>query len=295
MSDVNSTGSGRLGGPAALAHPRRDRPRAAHGGPRRHGDEHRAAVRAARAALQHGGPAVGGHGLHPGVRQPAPARREAGRPARPEGDVPDRTGRLRGRLGHRRCLGQLRHAGDRARLPGRVRRDPGAVGAVAADDHVHRAEGSRQGVRRLRRDRRGRRRRGPAARRRADRVPVLALDAVRQPDLRGPRVRRRSAPAQAAAVAGQAQAGHPRRAAGVRGLFCLVYGFSNAATHNWHTPSTWGFLVAGVVLLVVFALWQTRAANPLLPPRVVLDRNRGGAYASMLIASGRDVRRRSCS
>ena len=69
------------------------------------------------------------------------------------------------------------------------------------------------------------------------------------------------------------------------GLFCLVYGFSNAATHNWHTPSTWGFLVAGVALLVVFAIWQTRAANPLLPPRVVLDRNRGGAYASMLIAS----------
>src|SRR5246500_2687590 len=69
------------------------------------------------------------------------------------------------------------------------------------------------------------------------------------------------------------------------GLFCLVYGFSNAATHNWHTPSTWGFLVAGVVLLVVFGIWQARAANPLLPPRVVLDRNRGGAYASMLIAS----------
>ena len=69
------------------------------------------------------------------------------------------------------------------------------------------------------------------------------------------------------------------------GLFCLVYGFSNAATHNWHTPSTWGFLVAGVALLAVFAFWQTRTANPLLPPRVVLDRNRGGAYTSMLIAS----------
>jgi EmrB/QacA subfamily drug resistance transporter len=68
-------------------------------------------------------------------------------------------------------------------------------------------------------------------------------------------------------------------------LFCLVYGFSNAATHNWHTPSTWGFLLAGVLLLVLFAVWQTRAANPLLPPRIVLDRNRGGAYASMLIAS----------
>src|SRR6516162_767994 len=31
-------------------------------------------------------------------------------------------------------------------------------------------------------------------------------------------------------------------------LFCLVYGFSNAATHNWRTPSTWGFLAAGVAL-----------------------------------------------
>jgi EmrB/QacA subfamily drug resistance transporter len=68
-------------------------------------------------------------------------------------------------------------------------------------------------------------------------------------------------------------------------LFCLVYGFSNAATHNWHTPSTWGFLAAGVLLLTVFAAWQGRAATPLLPPRIVLDRNRGGAYASMLIAS----------
>ena len=68
-------------------------------------------------------------------------------------------------------------------------------------------------------------------------------------------------------------------------VFCLVYGFSNAATHSWHAPSTWGFLAAGVALGVAFAVWQGRAAHPLLPPRVVLDRNRGGAYASMLIAS----------
>jgi EmrB/QacA subfamily drug resistance transporter len=69
------------------------------------------------------------------------------------------------------------------------------------------------------------------------------------------------------------------------GVFCLVYGFSNAATHNWHTPSTWGFLAAGVVLLAAFAFWMGRAAYPLLPPRVVLDRNRGAAYLSMLIVS----------
>jgi EmrB/QacA subfamily drug resistance transporter len=69
------------------------------------------------------------------------------------------------------------------------------------------------------------------------------------------------------------------------GMFCLVYGFSNAASHTWATPSTYGFLAAGVALLAAFAAWQRRAAHPLLPPRVVLDRNRGGAYLSMFIAS----------
>ena len=68
-------------------------------------------------------------------------------------------------------------------------------------------------------------------------------------------------------------------------VFCLVYGLSNAATHSWATPSTYGFLAAGAMLGLAFALWQSRAAHPLLPPRVVLDRNRGGAYASMLIGT----------
>jgi len=68
-------------------------------------------------------------------------------------------------------------------------------------------------------------------------------------------------------------------------VFCLVYGFSNAATHTWATPSTYGFLAAGVVLAVAFAWWQGRAAHPLLPPRVVLDRNRGGACLSLFIGT----------
>jgi EmrB/QacA subfamily drug resistance transporter len=67
------------------------------------------------------------------------------------------------------------------------------------------------------------------------------------------------------------------------GVFCLVYGFSNAATHGWSTPSTYGFLAVGVLLLIAFGVWQARAAHPLLPPRVVLDRNRGGAYIAILI------------
>jgi EmrB/QacA subfamily drug resistance transporter len=67
-------------------------------------------------------------------------------------------------------------------------------------------------------------------------------------------------------------------------VFCLVYGCSNAASHSWHAPSTYGFLAAGGALLVTFALWQFRSPHALLPPRVVLDRNRGGAYLAMFIA-----------
>jgi EmrB/QacA subfamily drug resistance transporter len=67
------------------------------------------------------------------------------------------------------------------------------------------------------------------------------------------------------------------------GMFCLVYGFSNAALHSWSATSTWAFLIVGGVLLVAFAVWQTRTRHPLLPPRVVLDRNRGGAYLAILI------------
>ena len=66
-------------------------------------------------------------------------------------------------------------------------------------------------------------------------------------------------------------------------MFCLVYGFSNAASHSWHAPSTYGFLATGVGLLTLFALWQGLASHPLLPPRVLLDRNRGGSNLAVLI------------
>ncbi|WEO93802.1 MFS transporter [Streptomyces sp. FXJ1.172] len=68
------------------------------------------------------------------------------------------------------------------------------------------------------------------------------------------------------------------------GLFSLVYGFSNAETHDWESPLTWGFLIAGGVLLAAFAWWQTRAAHPLLPLRILLDRNRAASYLAVLIS-----------
>jgi EmrB/QacA subfamily drug resistance transporter len=79
------------------------------------------------------------------------------------------------------------------------------------------------------------------------------------------------------------------------GLFSLVYGFTEAAratnpddptsaeVKGWGDPSTVTFLVLAVVLLVAFVLWERRASNPLLPLRVVLDRNRGGSFLVFLL------------
>ncbi|GAB3120812.1 DHA2 family efflux MFS transporter permease subunit [Glaciibacter psychrotolerans] len=67
-------------------------------------------------------------------------------------------------------------------------------------------------------------------------------------------------------------------------LFAVVYGFSNAETDGWSSPLTWGMLAAAGVLLIAFVLWQRRATHPLLPLAIVLDRNRGAAYISVLIA-----------
>jgi EmrB/QacA subfamily drug resistance transporter len=68
------------------------------------------------------------------------------------------------------------------------------------------------------------------------------------------------------------------------GLFSLVYGFSHAETGGWGSGVTIGFLVAAGVLLAAFVAVQTRAANPVLPLRVVLDRSRGGSYLAILMA-----------
>ena len=68
------------------------------------------------------------------------------------------------------------------------------------------------------------------------------------------------------------------------GLFGLVYGFSNAESHHWSSPQTWGFLAAGGMLLALFTWWQTRTAHPLLPLRVLLDRNRGASFLVVAIS-----------
>ena len=58
---------------------------------------------------------------------------------------------------------------------------------------------------------------------------------------------------------------------------------TDTSVQGWTAASTLIFLVVAVVLLVAFVWWETRAKNPMLPLRVVLDRNRGGSYLTFLL------------
>jgi EmrB/QacA subfamily drug resistance transporter len=65
------------------------------------------------------------------------------------------------------------------------------------------------------------------------------------------------------------------------GLFALVYGFSHAETTSWGNSYTIGSLVASAVLLTIFVAIERRVSQPLLPLRIVVDRNRAGAYIAV--------------
>ena len=69
------------------------------------------------------------------------------------------------------------------------------------------------------------------------------------------------------------------------GLFALVFGLSNAQTHSWSDPLTIAMLAAAGVLLALFVWIQARVRNPLLPLRVVADRNRAASLLSVAFAS----------
>ncbi len=83
------------------------------------------------------------------------------------------------------------------------------------------------------------------------------------------------------------------------GLASFVYGFTrvaeasqeNAASGSsdnaWANGPALTFIIVGVLLVAAFVVVELRVRNPLLPMRLVLDRNRGGAYlTSTLVGAG---------
>jgi EmrB/QacA subfamily drug resistance transporter len=76
---------------------------------------------------------------------------------------------------------------------------------------------------------------------------------------------------------------------GTAGLVALVYGFTEAAKTGvgWLSAEAISYLAGAAILLIGFVLVELRSSSPLLPMRVVLDRNRGGTYlASLLVFAG---------
>jgi len=74
---------------------------------------------------------------------------------------------------------------------------------------------------------------------------------------------------------------------GTGGVALLVYGLSKAATgsdgvSHWGDVQVVASLTAAMVLLVSFVLIEMRSSHPLLPMRLLADRNRSGAYLVML-------------
>lgn len=68
------------------------------------------------------------------------------------------------------------------------------------------------------------------------------------------------------------------------GLVLIVFGLSNAASNGWRAPVTLGALAAGLAAVGLFTVAESKRAAPLLPLRIVADRNRGGSYLAIGLA-----------
>ena len=82
-----------------------------------------------------------------------------------------------------------------------------------------------------------------------------------------------------------ATSGHldvPGAVTATAGMLSLVYGLSNASIRSWGSPGTLAPIAAAAVLLACFGIIESRTAEPLMPLRILSNRNRAGAYAMML-------------
>lgn len=78
----------------------------------------------------------------------------------------------------------------------------------------------------------------------------------------------------------------PGAITGTLGLLGIVFGLSRAGeeAYGWDHAQTIASLVAGGLLLVAFAVIESRVAHPLLPMRIFANRTRATSFAAMMIA-----------
>ncbi|MHB8190954.1 MAG: MFS transporter [Ferrimicrobium sp.] len=76
-------------------------------------------------------------------------------------------------------------------------------------------------------------------------------------------------------------------AIGTLGLGSLVYGLIHAASSSWTDTTTLGFLFVGVIMLVMFVLFELRTPEPVIDFLILRNRNRAGAVSIILfVAAG---------
>ncbi|MFF4653671.1 MFS transporter [Streptomyces sp. NPDC001380] len=68
------------------------------------------------------------------------------------------------------------------------------------------------------------------------------------------------------------------------GAVALVFGFAKAESDGWGAGVTITMFVLSVLLLAAFVLLEAKVASPLLPLRVLTERNRAGSYASLALS-----------
>jgi EmrB/QacA subfamily drug resistance transporter len=69
------------------------------------------------------------------------------------------------------------------------------------------------------------------------------------------------------------------------GVTALVYGLGAAGTAGWAAGQVAGSLALAAVILAAFTVRQATAAHPLLPLRILADRNRAGSLLAMVFNS----------
>jgi EmrB/QacA subfamily drug resistance transporter len=71
------------------------------------------------------------------------------------------------------------------------------------------------------------------------------------------------------------------------GLVSLVYGITKAGALGWSDPVTLSWLGGAIAMLIVFLLIERKTSHPLLPMRILTERNRGASYlTSFIVGAG---------
>lgn len=71
----------------------------------------------------------------------------------------------------------------------------------------------------------------------------------------------------------------------IAGLFALVYGIIQAGIDGWTAPNVWYAFVAAVALLAVFAFWELRTQNAMLPLRFFKNLSFTGANVALTLVA----------